>query len=165
MRVVGGFLVMWSGALSIAAPPLLAVGKKEEIMPNEDGDVPEDRFYTSEHESLLIEGETARIGLTSYAQEELGDIVFVDLPDVGTHVSFMAKLGEVESVKVANEIFSPASGEVTSKNEALGDRPELVNQDPFGEGWLVTMRLTEPTNEELMDAASYRELIRRLRGE
>ena len=128
-------------------------------------EVPDDRFYTSEHEWLLVEGESARVGLTAYAQDELGDIVYVDLPGAGTSVDFMGKLGEVESVKVASEIFSPAAGEVTAKNEALDDRPELINEDPYGEGWLVTMRLTGPTSNELMDAAAYRELIDRLRGE
>ena len=134
-------------------------------MVTQGDNVPEDRFYTSEHEWLLMEGESVRVGLTSYAQEELGDIVFVDLPDVGTTVDFMGKLGEVESVKVASEIFSPASGEVLSANEALGDAPELVNADPYGEGWLVTMRLTAPNSDQLMDAAGYRSLIARLRGE
>lgn len=134
-------------------------------MANQDTNVPEDRFYTPEHEWLLIEGENARVGLTDYAQEELGDIVFVDLPDAGIQVAFMGKLGEVESVKVASEIFSPAAGDVTSKNEALEDRPELVNEDPYGEGWLVTMRLTEPASQELLDAGAYRELIARLKGE
>lgn len=134
-------------------------------MANQETDVPDDRSYTSEHEWLLVEGETARVGLTDYAQEELGDIVFVDLPGAGAQISFMGKLGEVESVKVASEIFSPAAGEVTSKNEALEDKPELVNEDPYGEGWLVTMRLTEPTSSELLDAKAYRALIDRLRGE
>jgi glycine cleavage system H protein len=132
---------------------------------NQDSDVPEDRFYTSEHEWLLVDGENARVGLTAYAQEELGDIVFVDLPGAGTQVAFMGKLGEVESVKVASEIFSPAAGEVVTKNYALDDKPELVNEDPYGEGWLISMRLTEPTSDELMDAAAYRELIARLRGD
>jgi glycine cleavage system H protein len=132
---------------------------------NQGTDVPEDRYYTSEHEWLLIEGENARVGLTAYAQDQLGDIVFVDLPEAGTQVGFMGKLGEVESVKVASEIFSPAAGEVLARNDALEDRPELVNEDPYGEGWLVTMRLTEPTSEELMDAGAYRELISRLHGD
>ena len=134
-------------------------------MTTQDEDVPQDRLYTSEHEWLLIDGDGARVGLTSYAQEELGDIVFVDLPDAGMKVDFMGKLGDVESVKVASEIFSPAAGEVTSKNDALEDKPELLNEDPYGEGWLVTLRLTEPASSELMDAAAYRELIARLRGE
>ncbi len=134
-------------------------------MVTQDDNVPEDRFYTSEHEWLLLEGETVRVGLTFNAQEELGDIVFVDLPGLGTTVDFMGKLGEVESVKVASEIFSPAAGEVTSVNEALADAPELVNADPYGEGWLVTMRLTAPTSDELMDPAGYRSLIARLHGE
>jgi glycine cleavage system H protein len=132
---------------------------------NHENDVPEDRLYTSEHEWLLSEDGVARVGLTGYAQEELGDIVFVDLPAPGTEVSFMGKLGEVESVKVASEIFSPAAGEIASINEKLHDAPELVNQDPYGEGWLVTIRLAGPAAQELMDAAGYRELIARLRGE
>ena len=134
-------------------------------MANHENDVPEDRLYTSEHEWLLSEDGVARVGLTGYAQEELGDIVFVDLPAPGTEVSFMVKLGEVESVIVASEIFSPAAGEIASINEKLHDAPELVNQDPYGEGWLVTIRLAGPAAQELMDAAGYRELIARLRGE
>ena len=134
-------------------------------MANHENDVPEDRLYTPEHEWLLTEDGVARVGLTGYAQEELGDIVFVDLPASGTEVSFMGKLGEVESVKVASEIFSPAAGEIASINEKLHDAPELVNQDPYGEGWLVTIRLAGPAAQELMDAAGYRELIARLRGE
>ncbi len=134
-------------------------------MVSQGNDVPEDRLYTSEHEWLLQEGESVRVGLTSYAQEELGDIVFVDLPAPGATVDFMGKLGEVESVKVASEIFSPATGEVTSVNQALDDTPELVNKDPYGEGWLVTMRLTAPASDQLMDAGGYRDLIARLHGE
>jgi len=131
----------------------------------QDEDVPADRLYTAEHEWLLIDGENARVGLTSYAQEELGDIVFVYLPAAGTQLEYMGKLGEVESVKVASEIFSPAAGEVTLKNEALEDKPELLNEDPYGQGWLLTLRLTQPASDELMDAAAYRELIAHLRGE
>lgn len=134
-------------------------------MTTQGTEIPDDRLYSTEHEWLLVDGENARVGLTAYAQDELGDIVYVDLPGAGTQVDFMAKLGEVESVKVASEIFSPAAGEVTAKNDALEDQPELVNQDPYGEGWLVTMRLTEPPSDELLDAAGYRELINRLRGE
>jgi len=132
---------------------------------NQGDDIPEDRLYTSEHEWLLQEGETIRVGLTAYAQEELGDIVFVDLPAPGATIAFMGKLGEVESVKVASEIFSPAAGEVTAANQALDDAPELVNKDPYGEGWLVTMRPTEPASDQLMDASGYRAFIARLRGE
>ena len=134
-------------------------------MTTQGTEIPDDRLYSTEHEWLLVDGGDARVGLTAYAQDELGDIVYVDLPGAGTQVGFMAKLGEVESVKVASEIFSPAAGEVTAKNDALEDQPELVNQDPYGEGWLVTMRLTEPPSDELLDAAGYRELINRLRGE
>jgi len=131
----------------------------------QDNDVPDDRLYTTEHEWLLHEDGIARVGLTAYAQEELGDIVFVDLPELGREVSFMGKLGEVESVKVASEIFSPAAGEISSINEKLQDTPELLNQDPYGEGWLVTIRLIGPLADELMDAGAYRKLIARLLGE
>jgi glycine cleavage system H protein len=134
-------------------------------LPDEDANVPEDFRYTREHEWLLIEGQNARIGLTWYAQEELGDIIFLFLPEVGTQVTYMAKLGEIESVKAVSEFFSPVTGVVTSNNEALEKKPELVNQDPYGEGWLVTMHLTEPASEELLDADGYRELIARLRGD
>ena len=134
-------------------------------MTAQDNDVPDDRLYTTEHEWLLQEDGIARVGLTAYAQEELGDIVFVDLPELGREVSFMGKLGEVESVKVASEIFSPAAGEISSINEKLQDTPELLNQDPYGEGWLVTIRLTGPLADELMDAGAYRKLIARLLGE
>ena len=134
-------------------------------MTNQPDQVPDDRLYSSEHEWLLQEGDSVRVGLTAYAQDELGDIVFVDLPAVGATVGFMTKLGEVESVKVASEIFSPAAGEVLSVNDALGDAPELVNQDPYGEGWLVTMRPDGPTSGDLLDADGYRALIARLRGD
>jgi glycine cleavage system H protein len=105
------------------------------------------------------------VGITAYAQDELGDVVYVDLFKQGTSVAFMGKLGEIESVKVASEIFSPASGEIAAVNEALSDAPELVNADPYGEGWLVTMRLSDPTDiERLLTPEEYRALVLREQG-
>lgn len=131
-----------------------------------DENVPEDRLYSTEHEWLLVEGDVARVGITAYAQEELGDVVFVALPDPGTELSLMGKLGEIESVKVATEIFSPAAGTVESVNEALADSPELVNEDPYGRGWLVTVRLSgPPEREQLLSADDYKALLRKLGGE
>jgi glycine cleavage system H protein len=128
-------------------------------------DIPSDLKYSTEHEWLRVEGDRARVGITDYAQDELGDIVFVDLPKPGQTVTFLGKLGEIESVKVASEIFSPASGEVIAVNEALEQQPELVNKDPYGEGWLAELRLTETARlEELLDADGYKALIDKERG-
>ena len=135
-------------------------------MTNQPSDVPEDRRYSIEHEWLLIEEGIARVGITAYAQDQLGDIVYVDLPKPGATIGFMDKLGEIESVKVASEIFSPAAGEVVSVNEALNDTPELVNRDPYGEGWLVTIRMADAAaSDDLLSADGYRDLLRKEQGE
>jgi glycine cleavage system H protein len=129
------------------------------------GQVPDDLRYSTEHEWLRLEGDLARVGITDYAQQELGDIVYVDLPSVGTNVSFMSKLGEVESVKVASELFSPADGEVVEVNSALAQEPELVNHDPYGYGWLVVIRVANLEGVgKLLDAGAYRELIKQEQG-
>jgi glycine cleavage system H protein len=128
--------------------------------------IPGDLKYSSEHEWLRIEGDVARVGITDYAQDQLGDIVFVDLPKAGENVAFMGKFGEIESVKVASEIFSPASGEIAEINAALDQSPELVNKDPYGEGWLVTIRLSDAAEaDKLMDAAGYEKLVAKERGQ
>jgi glycine cleavage system H protein len=133
---------------------------------DESNRIPQDLRYTPEHEWLRLEGEQARVGITDYAQHSLGDIVYVDLPKVGTSVSFMKKLGEIESVKVASELFSPANGEVIEVNEALNDAPELVNQDPYGKGWLVLLRLDRAAEaNDLLDAAGYAARVRLEQGE
>lgn len=117
---------------------------------------PENFRYTKEHEWVLVEGDTGTVGITHHAQEQLGDIVYVDLPKVGTKLEKGAAMGSVESVKAVSEIFSPVSGEVIAVNEALSDAPEKLNQDPHGEGWLVKVRLTDPQEAAtLMDAAQY----------
>jgi glycine cleavage system H protein len=112
--------------------------------------------YTKEHEWVSVEGAVGTIGITDYAQAELGDVVFVELPKVGTQLKAGQSLGTVESVKAVSEIFSPVSGEVTETNPALAGSPEKINQDPHAAAWLVKIRLSDPKEaSSLMDAASY----------
>jgi glycine cleavage system H protein len=133
---------------------------------SEVSDIREELLYSTEHEWLRIEDGLARVGITAYAQEQLGDVVYVLLPEPGRVLTFMGKLGEIESVKVASEIFSPVAGEVIEINEALTDAPELVNKDPYGEGWLVTVRPTAPEEvDKLLNAQAYRDLVRLEQGE
>lgn len=116
--------------------------------------------YTKEHEWLNVEGSQATLGITDYAQQELGDVVFVELPKVGAQVKAGQSFGTVESVKAVSDIFSPVSGEVTEINSALADAPEKINQDPHGAAWLVKIRLTDPKETAvLMDAAAYQAYI------
>jgi glycine cleavage system H protein len=116
--------------------------------------------YTKEHEWVDVKGELGTIGITDYAQCKLGDIVFVELPRVGTTLEAEKPLGVVESVKTANEIYAPVSGEVVEVNGALKDAPEKVNSDPHGEGWLVKVRLKAPAEmTALMDAAAYEAFV------
>ena len=119
---------------------------------------PPDLKYTKEHEWVRMEGDTGTVGITDYAQDQLGDIVFVDLPSAGTTVSQMQKFGEIESVKAVSELFSPVSGEVSEVNTALADQPELVNDSPYGEGWMLRIRLSEPAEiDQLLTAQEYDE--------
>jgi glycine cleavage system H protein len=105
-----------------------------------------------------MEGDIGTVGITDYAQDQLGDIVFVDLPAVGTTVSQMQKFGEIESVKAVSELFSPVSGEVSEVNTTLADQPELVNDSPYGEGWMLRIRLSEPAEiDQLLTAQDYDE--------
>jgi len=121
---------------------------------------PPDLRYTKDHEWVRVEGDTATIGVTDFAANQLGDVVFVDLPAVGKAVEQFATFGVVESVKAVSDLFSPVSGEVTSGNDALAAAPELVNSDPFGEGWMIRLKLASPTEvDELLDAAAYDALI------
>jgi glycine cleavage system H protein len=103
----------------------------------------QDLKYTAEHEWLLVEGEIATVGITAYAAEKLGDVVFVELPEVGSDVAEGKVVGEIESTKSVGELFAPVNGTVTAINDAVVDAPELVNSDPFGEGWLVKVAFTE----------------------
>ena len=118
---------------------------------------PADRKYTKEHEWVTEDG---TIGITDYAQDQLGDIVFVDLPPVGTKVAYMQKFGEIESVKAVSELFSPVSGEITERNEALTDNPQWVNDSPYDEGWMLKVTLSNPGElDNLMSAEEYANFI------
>lgn len=117
---------------------------------------PDDLRYSKEHEWVRTEDETATIGITSFAADELGDIVFVELPEVGAALSQFGTFGVVESVKAVSDLFSPVSGEVIEVNETLRDAPELLNSDPFGEGWIAKVRLSDASElDSLMDADAY----------
>jgi glycine cleavage system H protein len=121
---------------------------------------PSDYRYTKEHEWIKVDGSVGTIGITDYAQAELGDVVFVELPKAGTLVKAGQSFGTVESVKAVSEIFSPVSGEVVETNAALADSPEKINQDPHGAAWLVRVRLADPKEiSGLMDAAAYQAYI------
>jgi glycine cleavage system H protein len=116
--------------------------------------------YTKEHEWLNVEGSQATLGITDYAQQELGDVVFVQLPKVGAQVKAGQSFGTVESVKAVSDLFCPVSGEITEINPALADAPEKINQDPHGAAWLVKIRLADPKETAgLMDAAAYQAYI------
>ena len=118
---------------------------------------PSDRKYTSEHEWVKIEeGSLALAGITEYAQDQLGDIVYFDLPQPGSIVTHLQKMGEVESVKAVSDLFSPVTGEVVEVNERLRDHPELANEDPLGEGWLLRVSINDPSElDQLMSAEEY----------
>jgi glycine cleavage system H protein len=122
--------------------------------------VPGDLRYTKEHEWVRLDGDEATVGITQFAADQLGDIVFVELPEAGRALDQFATFGVVESVKAVSDLFAPLSGEVTASNGALGDRPELVNSDPFGEGWMVKLRLSDPAQlEALLDPPAYEQLV------
>lgn len=117
---------------------------------------PDDRKYSKEHEWLRVDGEEATVGITDYAQEQLGDIVYVDLPEQGATVTQFEKMGEIESVKAVSDLFSPATGEVIAANEVLVQKPEVVNSDPYRDGWLIKIKLAEPGGTDgLMSPADY----------
>jgi len=121
-----------------------------------DPSYPEDLLYHPEHDWARVDGEEAAFGITWFAQDSLGEVVFFDPPKVGTTVSKDAPYTEIESVKAVSDVISPLSGEVIAVNEALADAPETINEDPYGEGWLVRVRLSDPSEQEaLLDAAAY----------
>ena len=122
--------------------------------------VPQELKYVASHEWVQLDGDIATIGITDHAQEALGDVVYVDLPDVGADVERGAECGEVESVKAVSALYAPVSGEVTEVNEALEDAPETVNSAPYGDGWLFRVQLSD-TDElaELLDAAGYQAVL------
>jgi glycine cleavage system H protein len=120
---------------------------------------PSDRLYTRTHEWVKVDGGTATVGITQYAQEQLGDVVFVELPAAGKVLAKDTAMGTIESVKAVSEVFAPVSGTVTEINAELEGHPELVNQDPFGGGWLVRLSVAGGAAEGLLDAASYEKFL------
>lgn len=121
---------------------------------------PEELRYTREHEWVRIDGTTARVGITDYAQDALGDVVYVDLPTAGATVAAMATCCEVESTKSVSEIFSPVSGTIAEINSDLSDTPQMINEDPYGKGWIFSVEMSDSGEVEgLMDAAAYQAFL------
>jgi len=121
---------------------------------------PDDLKYTDSHQWARIEGDIATIGITDYAQDQMGDLVYVELPEVGEEVNAGAPFGQVESVKAVSDVQSPVSGEITEINEALVDTPETANRAPYGEGWLIKVRMSDKSElDSLLDSAAYQELL------
>ena len=120
---------------------------------------PDDRKYSKEHEWARVDGNVATVGITKFATESLGDVVFVDLPEVGSTIQQFSKFGEIESVKAVSDLFSPVSGTITERNDAAIDDPETVNKSPYEDGWLLKIELSTPSElDELMSAAAYDQL-------
>jgi len=125
-----------------------------------DETYPEDLKYHPEHDWARIEGDEATLGITWYAQDALGEVVFYEPPEVGAEIAKDASYAEVESVKAVSDVIAPLSGEITAVNDGLSDSPERINEDPYGEGWLVKVRLSDPSEADaLLDVAAYRELL------
>jgi glycine cleavage system H protein len=121
---------------------------------------PDELLYHPEHDWARVEGEQATFGITWYAQDALGEVVFFDPPEVGREVRKDEPYAEVESVKAVSEVYAPLSGEITEVNDAVGESPETINDDPYGAGWLAKVKLSEPSeSDDLMDAAAYRKLL------
>jgi glycine cleavage system H protein len=122
--------------------------------------VPEHLRFSSDHEWVSVDGDVARIGITDYAQDALGDVVFVQAPDVGAEVTAGDSFGEIESTKSVSDVYAPVTGTVLEVNDGLADSPQALNDDPYGEGWICTIRMSDPAQAEaLLDAAAYRALI------
>ena len=125
-----------------------------------DEHYPDDLLYHPEHDWARIEGEQATFGVTWFAQDALGEVVFLEAPEVGASVKANQAYAEIESVKAVSDVFAPLSGEVVEVNDRLADNPELLNSDPYGHGWLVKVRLSDPSEREaLLDAAAYQQLL------
>ena len=126
-----------------------------------DASYPDDLKYHPEHDWARIDGDVATFGITWYAQDQLGEVVFVDPPEVGKTVSKDQPYAEIESVKAVSDVVAPLSGEIVEVNEALGDEPEKINEDPYGDGWLVKVRLSDPGEaDSLLDMSTYRDLLK-----
>jgi glycine cleavage system H protein len=122
--------------------------------------IPDDRKYTDEHEWVLVEGEAGTVGVTDYASSELGDVVFVELPELGSEINMGDAVGTIESVKAVADLYSPVSGEVVEVNTEIAESPELVNKDPMDAGWLFKLRLSDPGElDRLLSAGDYESLI------
>jgi glycine cleavage system H protein len=122
--------------------------------------VPEELRYSSDHEWVSRDGDVVRIGITDYAQDALGDVVFVQVPEVGATVASGDSFGEVESTKSVSDVYAPVSGTVVAVNEALAEGPQVLNEDPYGEGWICTIRMSDPAQfDALLDASAYGALI------
>lgn len=122
--------------------------------------VPEKLRYSQDHEWVATDGDTIRVGITDYAQDALGDVVFVELPEVGSEVTAGGSFGEVESTKSVSELYAPMSGEIVEVNNDLVDRPERLNDDPYGEGWICVIKVTDSSQlDGLLDAEAYQTLI------
>ena len=122
--------------------------------------VPEQLRYSTDHEWISRDGEIVRVGITDYAQDALGDVVFVQVPAVGADVNAGESFGEVESTKSVSDVYAPVSGVVVQINDGLVDSPQALNEDPYGDGWICTIQMSDPTQyENLLDAAAYRQLI------
>jgi len=136
-------------------------------MHSEGYEIPEDLYYSKDHEWARIEDDLAVVGITDYAQKSLHEIVYVELPSEGMELKQMDSFGTVESVKAVSEIFSPVSGEVVQVNQALEESPELVNKDPYGEGWIIKIRLNDLEGDlkNLMDAKQYADYLKKLESE
>lgn len=122
--------------------------------------IPADLKYTKDHEWARVEGDIVTVGITDYAQSELGDIMYVELPSVGSTVEMGKPFGTIEAVKAASDLYAPVSGEVVEVNESLNDAPENVNNDPYGEGWMIKVKMSNPDElNELLDKDKYEELL------
>ena len=122
--------------------------------------IPDDLLYTEEHEWVRVDGNVATIGITDYAQSELGDIVYVELPNVGDKTKQMEPFGTIEAVKAVSDLYAPLTGKVVEVNEALADSPDLVNKDPYGEGWMIRVEMADPSElEKLLSADDYKQVI------
>ena len=123
--------------------------------------IPDDLHFSKDHEWVRVDGDVAVVGITDYAQDSLGDVVYVELPKVGDDFAANESFGSVESVKAVSEVFSPVSGEIVGTNEALGDTPEKVNQDPYGDGWMIRIKMANPGEvDSMLTAAEYEDFTK-----
>jgi glycine cleavage system H protein len=123
-------------------------------------ETPEDLLYTEEHEWVYVDGDVAIVGITDYAQGELGDVIFVELPEIGAQVQQLEPFGSIEAVKTVSDVFAPVSGEIVEVNSELEANPQLINQDPYGEGWIVKIKMSDPKEvESLLSAEEYQNMI------